>query len=73
MNTYTERLIFLFAHELDGETMKKDENDKCQSYVSTTESESETKKTAWDMAKEWQNLGKDKIRKMQHAEVCVSH
>jgi len=51
--------------------MKKKERAKFQTYVGETSSKNNTQKSAWDIAKEWKNLGKDKIRKME-LEVCPS-
>lgn len=44
----------------------------CESHDWIPESKSETRKTAWDVAKEWQNLGKGKIEKLKLEEASTT-
>lgn len=46
----------------------KEEKHRNQTLVSM----GKTKKSAWDVAKEWQDLGKEKIRKMEYEKGYVS-
>lgn len=54
------------------EMKKKEMIPKCLAYMWMPDLKNKVKKSAWDVAKEWQKLGKDAIRKMETEEVFVS-
>lgn len=53
-------------------TSSKETIPKCSAPMSMPDVENKVKKSAWDVANEWRKLGKEKIRKMEFEEVCVS-